>query len=388
MQLFFSYTRIQKICISVFALGMVFGFNFSLDHGWAVKSAHAVDSCPAAAFYIQGVEVAVEDESSERARIKATTEAEQKAWQALQTRLLLPDQAFIADNASVIDTVLDHIRIDQETVLETRYQGRFDYCFDRIKTRALFKGQGLRHAELISGDMLVLPVWNESNAPRLWRQPNPWMQVWGDLLPNHIGLVQMKMPQSLSIERSVRVEDLLVADQKAIATAAQFENAERVILAILTPSLDGETINISMTAKLFRADGRFDSDIYQLDGIAAPVNDISAQLSQLASDMARGIEGAWRKANQINLDDGGVLVLQVPARNITQWTEQLTILESLPPVDQMEVVQLASTGGVVRLKLAGSMEALSNALEQHQLKIENTDKDSNIALKLVSTSTP
>lgn len=236
--------------------------------------------------------------------------------------------------------------------------------------------------------MLVLPVWNESNAPRLWRQPNPWMQVWGDLLPNHIGLVQMKMPQSLSIERTVRVEDLLVADQKAIATAAQFENAERVILAILTPSLDGETINISMTAKLFRADGRFDSDIYQLDGIAAPVNDISAQLSRLASDMARGIEGAWRKANQINLDDGGVLVLQVPARNITQWTEQLTILENLPPVDQMEVVQLASTGGVVRLKLAGSMEALSNALEQHQLKIENTDKDSNIALKLVSTSTP
>ena len=198
----------------------------------------------------------------------------------------------------------------------------------------------------------------------------------------------MKMPQSLSIERSIKVEDLLIADQKAIATAAQFEQAERVILAILTPELDGQSINISMTAKLFRANGRFDSDIYQLDGISAPVDEIAGQLSQLARGMASGIEGAWRKANQINLVDGGVLVIQVPAQNIDQWTSQLAILENLPPVDQVEVVQLSSTGGVVRLKLAGSIEALSNALEQHQLKIENSEDDGNIALNLVSTSTP
>ena len=196
------------------------------------------------------------------------------------------------------------------------------------------------------------------------------------------------MPQSLSIERSVKVEDLLIADQKAIATAAQFEQAERVILAILTPELDGQSINISMTAKLFRANGRFDSDIYQLDGISAPVDEITDQLSQLARGMASGIEGAWRKANQINLEDGGVLVIHVPAQNIDQWTGQLAILENLPPVDQVEVVQLSSSGGVVRLKLAGSIEALSNALEQHQLKIENSEDDGNIALKLVSTSTP
>ena len=386
MQLFFSYTRIQKICISVFTFAVF--TTLCLGLGLGIKPAAAASSCPAPAFYIEGIEAAVDDESSEIARIKATTQAQQKAWQALQSRLLLPEQPFIVDNASIIDSVLDYIRIDQETVLETRYQGRFGYCFDRIKTRALFKDKNIRHAELISGDMLVLPVWNEANTQRLWRQPNPWMQVWQDLLPNHIGLVQMKMPQSLSIERSVKVEDLLVADQKAIATAAQFEKAERVILAILTPERDGQTINISMTAKLFRADGRFDSDVYQLDDISAPVDEITAQLSQLAIGMANGIEGAWRKANQINLEDGGVLVLHVPARNINQWSSQLEVLENLPPVDQVDVVQLASTGGVVRLKLAGSMQALSNALEQHQLKIENTDDGGNIALKLVSTSAP
>ena len=122
--------------------------------------------------------------------------------------------------------------------------------------------------------------------------------------------------------------------------------------------------------------------------IAKPVDEITDQLSQLARGMASGIEGAWRKANQINLEDGGVLVIHVPAQNIDQWTGQLAILENLLPVDQVEVVQLSSAGGVVRLKLAGSIEALSNALEQHQLKIENSEDDGNIALKLVSTSTP
>ena len=160
MQLFFSYTRIQKICISVFALGAFMAV--CLGFGVTIKPGKAEGSCPAQAFYIKGIDVAVDDESSEIARIKATTQAQQKAWQALQSRLLLLEQPFIADNASIIDSVLDYIRIDQETVLETRYQGRFDYCFDRVKTRALFKDQGIRHAELISGDMLVLPVWNEA----------------------------------------------------------------------------------------------------------------------------------------------------------------------------------------------------------------------------------
>ena len=354
------------------------------------SSSKAETLCASPAFYIQNVEVAVDDESGEKARIKATAKAEINAWKMLQKRLLLPNQPNVPDNTSTItatiDSVLDYIRIDEETVLNTRYQGRFDYCFDRIKTRALFENEGLRHAELISGDMLVLPVWNEKNTPRLWRQPNPWMQVWRDILPQRDGLVQMKMPASFTIERSVSVQDLLVDDAKAIAKAAEIEKAERVIIAILTPEQEGQNINIRMTAKLYRADGQFDSDIYALDGVSAPVSEILPELSQLAQDMADGIEGAWKIANQINLQDAGVLVVRVLARSITEWTEQIDILKSLPPVDGLDVVQLSSVGGVVRLKLAGSIEALTNALEQHQLKIENSDDDNDISLRLTSIS--
>ena len=381
---FFSYTRFLQFCISVFAflVMMAGGAPFSY------AQASAKGSCPSPAFYIENIEVAVDDESGEQARMKATVEAQKKAWQALQDRLLLPDQPVLSDNASIIDGVLDYIRIGQETVLNTRYQGRFDYCFDRMKTRALLKTQGIRHAELISGDMLVLPVWNEGNAPRLWRQPNPWMQVWQDLLPEHNGLVQMKMPQSLSIERAVSVEDLLITDTKAIATAARLEDAERVIIAILTPQLNDQTINIQMTAKLFRADGQFDTDIYALDGASVPVAEILPELSTLAQGMANGIEGAWRQANQISLDEKGLLVVHVPAFSIGEWTQRISILENLPTVDRLEVVQLSSTGGVVRLKLAGSMQALSNALEQHQLKIENSGERGDIALRLAPISSP
>jgi len=49
---------------------------------------------------------------------------------------------------------------------------------------------------------------------------------------------------------------------------------------------------------------------------------------------------------------------------------------------------LTSSGGVVRLHLAGSMTALTNALEQHQLKIEDQRERKEVPLTLVSLSSP
>lgn len=382
MTIFFSYTRISQICISVFIASLI---GLYANHAKA-----AGETCSSPAFLIKNVEIAVDAESGEVARIQATASGRYKAWQRLKKRVLLPAQNSDFDTEeteTVIENVLDYTSIVQETVLETRYQAILDYCFDRLKVRQYFAEKGLGHAELISGDMLVLPIWNEDGNAKLWKRPNPWMDAWQRTLETHLGLVEMKLPSSLSTERSIQVDDLLKSDQKTIAKAAELENAERVIIAILTPKLENNKISISMMAKLYRSDGRFDSDIYTLDTLEIEVGGIAPELNQRAFDMAQGIDGVWRIANQINFSDSGVLFVHIPATSIDAWNTQINIVESLPPVEKLEIIQLSSEGGIVKLQLVGTMEALSNALEQYDYKIEDQRDREDVSLVLVSAKT-
>ena len=370
-----SYTRFLCFCISVFS-----AFYIS-------SVARAEETCANSVFFVKGVEVAVQAESGEAARQQATDQGRDQAWDILKNRLLISNQPVDGDGDEFsIDDFIDYTRIDEETVLANRYQGRFDYCFDRLRVRDYFKAKGLNHAELVSAKMLILPIWNEANSPRLWRQPNPWFKAWKDQLETHDGLVRMMLTKSLLAERSIKVSDLLLENKTAIAQIAMMEKVERVVIAVLTPEKYGAAIRLSMTAKLYRKDGSFMSDIYSITDFDTPVSNIPVAVSALTDDMARGVEGVWRRANQINLDDAGVLMVRIPAASIGEWTKQINVLETLPPIDRLEVVQLTASGGVVRLHLAGSMTALTNALEQHQLKIEDQRERKEVPLTLVATS--
>ena len=370
-----SYTRFLFFCISVFSAILI------------SPAAKAQDTCASSVFFVQGVEVAVQAESGEAARQQATDQGRDQAWAILKNRLLISNQAADGDDPEfTIDDFIDYTRIDEETVLANRYQGRFDYCFDRLRVRDYFKAKGLHHAELLSGKMLILPIWNDANLPRLWRKPNPWFEAWKNRLESHDGLVRMMLTQSLLAERSIKVNDLLQEDRATIAQIAMMEKVERVVIAVLTPEQIGSAFRLSMTAKLYRKDGSFMSDLYEITDFDTPASNIPVAVAALADDMARGVESVWRRANQINLDDAGVLMLRIPAASIAEWSQQIKVLEALPPIDRLEVVQLTSSGGVVRLHLAGSMTALTNALEQHQLKIEDQRERKEVPLTLVSLS--
>ncbi|MCE2518119.1 MAG: hypothetical protein J4F41_09960, partial [Alphaproteobacteria bacterium] len=367
--------------------------------------ARAADTtCPAKAFYVEGVEVSAEAATSEEARQTATDTGLGEAWAILKARLLLPEQ----DDASLADVsgadipgadipgadipgldipglrdLLDYTRIDQETVLPGRYLGQLDYCFDRVKTREFFTANALKHAELPSGPMLVLPVLNANNTPQLWRRPNFWAEAWEAALDGRDGLVDLRLAASLSVERAVDVAPVMKGDRATIAKAAKLEQTERVIIAILTPTISGDNATLTVAANLYDRNGQFESTVYGLDDLVVPIDQVVPTLDWLVGDMVGGIETVWRTANEVNIRDSGILTLNVPAVSIEDWSRQITILKGLAPVESLSVVQLSATGGIVRLDMAGSLTSLNYALEPHLLTLEENRNNGAVPLTLV-----
>lgn len=331
----------------------------------------AETSCPTASYYIENIETSALAETSEDARVEATSQGLIVAWNRLQQRLLISGQN-VPDitSADQILPMLDYTRLVNETVLPSRYQAVFDYCFDRLKIRDYFAQQNLLHAELMSGSILVLPVWMTPEGPHLWRRPNPWAESWVRVLSHHDGLLDLRLPSTLATERSVDVLPLLARNPDTLAKAASLEKTERVLLIVMTPELTETGLRVSVDANLFNKSGTFDARAYSLDNAVLDSDEMDSAIDAIALTLLTGVEDVWRSTNVVNLQDSGILIVSVKARSLKEWRSSLDILASLSPVENVSVINLAANGGIVQIKLGGSITSLNYALEQHGLTLK------------------
>ena len=360
-------TCLRLFCVGLLALGPVH----------ARAAGDGIQACPDAAFHVVGVEVSANAESGSEARVLATRQASDKAWSRLTGRLLLDgEQIKKASGADAgpdltLDDLVDHVRVIDETVLSKRYIATFDYCFDRDKTRRYFAGLGVRHAELVSAPMLVLPVWDGGGQPRIWRRPNLWIDAWEEVLGDRNGLVTLRLPESLAIERAVSPADVLDRKRDTLSRAARIEDAEKIIVTVVTPSVEGDTMTVSVSAGLYNRDGALESRFYKLDSLSFPVESTAERMQWLAGQIENGIESVWRGVNAVTLVEAALTVpLRVPAADIGEWRDLVDRLRSLPPVERVRVMQLAPGGGIVRVELSTSMQSFVYALEAEGLAIE------------------
>lgn len=364
------YTLFVLFCISVLGLPQA--------------SAETDEPCPYQAFHIKGIEVSARADTGSEARNIATEDGLNQAWAKLTQRLLLEEIAE-PDNASRYQDLVDYVRIGRETVLPKRYIARFDYCFDRAKTRKYFAEKNVRHAELVSAPMLVLPVWNSVGQPRIWRQPNPWGKAWLDVLEGRNGLVMLKMTDSLATERAIAPEAVIDMRRDAIAKAAQLETAEKVIVTVITPEVNGDDMTVTVSASLYTREGMLESEFYSLDSLTFPISSTAETMRWLVTEIENGLEKVWRSVNMISTETASDVMLSVPAATITQWRGRLATLRGLAPVETLSVVQLNAGGGVVRVSLAGSVQSLVYALEPSGLAIEKgVGEDGAVTFTLVA----
>jgi hypothetical protein len=381
------YTRICKFCTTVLMKIISAFLAVVLILMMSPVLAQSTDNtCSSDAFYIRNIETSAVADTSQKARVAATRKALLAAWQALNSRLLLSGQRLQTNfTAEGVMPYLDYTRVVSETVLPSRYIATFDYCFDPVKVRDFYSSNNLRYAELFSEPILVLPIWNGHDGPSIWTKPNPWVDAWIKLLSKHNGLLDLRLPTNLVTERTIDATSILARDRSTLAKAAELENSERVLVMVMTPMLAERKTLLEVKADLYDRNGQFESIAYNLNDSEVTVENIIPSIDNIAVSMLESIEEVWRSTNVISIGDGGILMVTVKARSSKEWVETLDILRVLQPVESLSVVKLDSDGGIVRLKLAGSVRSLSYALERRGLKlnVENFDDTSFLSLERI-----
>ena len=92
-------------------------------------------------------------------------------------------------------------------------------------------------------------------------------------------------------------------------------------------------------------------------------------LDAIRQTILRRIEKSWHKANLINSDIAGYLLVNVPVTSVKQWSDRLAALHNVAVIKDVTIRTLDSNGGSVLLALIGSREALQNALASHDLAL-------------------
>lgn len=365
------FTRICILCIIPLAL-------------WPTTEAAADSTCLSEVYYIENIETSAVANTSEAARAKATANGLLQAWTKLQHRLLISNQNVprIA-SARDIEPLLDYTRIVQETVLPARYQAVFDYCFDRQKIRNYFAGHNLRHAELKSGSILILPIWLTPSGPQLWREPNPWLESWERILNDYDGLLDLRLPSGLAVERAVKAVAVLAKDPRTLEKAATFAETERLLLMVMTLKQGDTSFTADIDAEFYNKNGTFNAKAYSLQNVALDPDDLATSVDNIATILLDGIEDGWRSTNVVDLQESSTLFLSVEVRSLKEWRDTLDILTSLPPVERLSVIKLEAGSGLVRIRLSGSITSLNYALESHGLTLEEDNANQQFDLSLV-----
>ena len=334
-------------------------------------SAHANEACEYEAFLIANHHAEAEASTGNLARKQATDEALKSAWRKLINRLVIAGQDITPLMQIEPINVVLYMRVQNETVLTTRYIADLDYCFDRELVRQLFREYNIAYAELVSDRIMLLPIFISGDRTNLWKQPNPWKNTLERILPNHNGLVQLSIPSGLILERRITGQGIIADPKSAIATAASLDNVSMVLLTSARVTIASSGLELAVTGGLYDRDG---NQLAELEETSMPVTnstDLPKYLDQLGQDMIANIEQVWRQVNLVDLNAQNMMRLSVTITSLEEWFQLLTRLENLSPVETVQLRQLSADEAVMDITINGSPEAMDYALEQLGFRIES-----------------
>ncbi len=313
-------------------------------------------------------------ETASIARDVGIRKAAEQAFSKVLSRVLLKADArsqFMTLHD--LDDFSDFIHIVEENNLDQRYIATLDFCFDASRLRQAMITAQLRWAELKSPPILVIPVWNGPDGARAWHKDNQWIANWWDKVEEYDGLLSFRqLNRTLINERQFRGEDLVIANQEKLADAASIVRAEQVLLVMASLDYDGSKPFTTITAQLYDKSGNSIADVLYNDRVTienATMHDFNTAREKIVKKM----ETSWHMANLIDGSVTGHLNAFMPVNSVKEWADRLTALDEIAVIQSYDIISLSTLGGQVLLRLAGSREALENALAAHGLELAGDD---------------
>ena len=135
-------------------------------------------------FKVENIEVDETSHTAIAAREKALEIGQKKAWELLVRRVTLTDE-----NSQIVELSFDEIKslvqsyeVVRERVSPVRYLATLTVIFNPNLVREILLKNGVTFSETPSLPILLIPVFETNSVSRLWKTPNPWMNVWRENL--------------------------------------------------------------------------------------------------------------------------------------------------------------------------------------------------------------
>ena len=329
----------------------------------AGQSAIAQDS---ALFIVSGVEVDVTDSDASKAKLKAISEAQVKAFRILVERLGEPGDAAKVKHfkPGQIGRLMASLSVEEERSGPQRYVGKLTIKFLPERVRKALASIKFNYVAEQSPRILVIPVWRTENGPVVW-EDNPWRTAWQSLNAEN-SLVPVLVPLGdLTDSRTLTAEHVLNAPSDRLEALGYRYEAEAVLLAFAEPVGDN-SVQASMNGDSPVGKIAFDKRYVSTEG------GVEAAAQQAAARFHTVMTFKWKKSRRQNgLADSNVQVVNVavPFSSLNEWNAMRGQMSVTPGVTSLDVNSLSATGANVRLTYNVPFEQLRTSMHQQRLNL-------------------
>ena len=326
-------------------------------------------------FKIKNIEVDETSHTAIAAREKALEVGQRKAWKLLVRRLTLPDE-----NSQIVELSIDEIKglvqgyeVVRERISPVRYLANLTVIFNPNLVRDILLKNGVTFSETPSLPILLIPVFETNGVSRLWKMPNPWMNVWREGLYDN-SLIPFIIPKG-------DFQDI------KYLSAAQAINGKLVHFFPIMKKYGVHKVVVAKVSRKFnlvdnspfleitsRAPGVEDLEETTIAIIKIPPNaDVNHLMNSGKQKTIRSLNVAWKRENQVVSSVQQRISVEIPILGLEHWLSIRSKLREIGTLKTSELVRLTKERALVDLWIMGTLKQLDNALQYKKLALFETN---------------
>ena len=322
-------------------------------------------------FKIENIEVDETSHTAIAAREKALEIGQKKAWELLVRRVTLPDK-----NSQIVELSFDEIKslvqsyeVVRERVSPVRYLATLTFVFNPNLVREIFWKNGVMFSETPSLPILLIPVFETNGVARLWKTPNPWMNVWKESFYDN-GLIPFIIPEG-DIEDRKYLSTAQAIGEKLVHFNPIMKKygVHKVVVAKVSRKFD-LVDNLPFLEFTSRAPGHndFEETIIDIIKISSDT-DLNDLMNSGKQKTIRSLNEAWKKQNQVVSDVQQRISVEIPILSLEHWLSIRSKLRDIGTVKTSNLVSLTKERALVDFWIMGTLKQLDNALQYKRLEL-------------------
>jgi hypothetical protein len=315
-------------------------------------------------FQVSGIEVDATAANAVAAREQALEQGRRQGLERLLRRLVPASEH--AQLPSVGDLPIEryvrNFEIANEELSSTRYLAQVIVRYEPDAVRDLLQSSGVSFAQTPSEPVVVLPLWQAPEGPRLWPEDNPWWQAWEENLDPE-RLLRLVLPLG-DLEDMVALSAEQVAAQEgtALDRLAGRYGAEDTLVVTATPLAGAETGGAPAVQLSMERIGQIEQSNPPETLRGQPGESVEALLGEAVRGLQDSLDERWKSANLLRFGQAGLMLVDIPITALADWVGINRGLESLPEVSDVEVASFARDMVRAEIRYIGDQFRLEQAL--------------------------